>query len=133
MAPKKTDGARQKAPISSGSGPSEPIQPPESIASSDSDEVQHHLKELNDRLFEQNERIAAQFEQLLIRLTPSDPSNSDTTLLTPKEPSRNPSPAPTPLVKYKLPPVPLVTKLKGRENYKTWVFNITRHARTYGV
>jgi hypothetical protein len=130
MAPKKTDGARQKPPISSSSGLSEPIQPPESPSSSDTDEVQQQLHDLHIQLSEQNERVAsqiadqneritAQFQQLFLRLAPPNPSNSDTTLLTPKEPSRNPSPAPTPLVEYKLPPVPLVTKLKGRENYKT--------------
>ena len=42
-------------------------------------------------------------------------------------------PPPPHLIKYKLPVILIVTKLKGRENFKIWVFNITYYAHTYGV
>jgi hypothetical protein len=34
---------------------------------------------------------------------------------------------------FKLPTVPTITKLKGRENYKAWIHEIQQNAKIYGV
>ncbi len=122
----------------------EPIQPQQETDS----EVQQQMQDLTLRVdeqlnkqTEQNERMMVQFEQLLHRLTPPPPLKSpEDTLLTPGETSRASEqapiptpPPPPPPVEYRLPAVPQITKLKGRENFKTWVFDITQHAHTYGV
>jgi hypothetical protein len=145
MPPRKDPKGKTPATLSvANPGPSRPIQSP---ASSDAQEAeliqtlestdlvtQGQLAALQKQQEDTNATLAVILQKLSQEPAQEEPNPIDehlsTGLLATPQQTRSTSPS---QIDTKLPPVPTITKLKGRENYKTWTYQIQIHAEIYGV
>lgn len=145
-----TRNSKGKSPLATGSSSAGPTQPsPPSEGASSTSAHDQYVQQQIDLLSTQNEQLSAQLNiqneqlnQIIQQLSSNQPSSSNT-LKIPDDttPASSPTPIPTSIPTpasiqapvLALPAVPTITKLKGRENYKTWAQSITLNARTYRV